>query len=130
MGTSGDNNGSHIPTQSEKEGSVIIDTNGLEIKKLEEENKNLKDDNEALLKQIEQFNLDILPEKSVNSKKNNNKKISTNKIKNNFNSNEIKFTHSTGISTTIMVNDSTTVGEVITQLYTKMNIPKELRIFS
>ena len=41
MGTSGDNNGSHIPTQSEKEGSVIIDTNGLEIKKLEEENKNL-----------------------------------------------------------------------------------------
>ena len=88
----------------------------------------LKDDNEALLKQIEQFNLDILPEKSVNSKKNNNKKISTNKIKNNFNSNEIKFTHSTGISTTIMVNDSTTVGEVITQLYTKMNIPKEKKL--
>ena len=72
MGTSGENKESHIPKKPEKEGNVIIDPNTLEMNKLKNENKKLKDDISALSKQIEQFELDIQPEKPINSIKNNN----------------------------------------------------------
>ena len=72
MGTSGENKESHIPKIPEKEDNVIIDPNTLEMNKLKNENKKLKDDISALSKQIEQFELDIQPEKPINSIKNNN----------------------------------------------------------
>ena len=138
MGTSGENKESHIPKKPEKEDNVIIDPNTLEMNKLKNENKKLKDDISTLSKQIEQFKLDIQPEKPINSIKNN---INTfcqtpnilqnnnNFTINNLNNNSfIIFKHMTGASTSIMVNDSTTVGEVITQLYNKMNIPKEKKL--
>ena len=137
MGTSGENKESHIPKIPEKEDNVIIDSNTLEMNELKKENKKLKDDISALSKQIEQFKLDIQPESPINSNKNvntfcqtpnilqNNNNFSINNLNNNF---FIIFKHMTGASTSIMVNDSTTVGEVITQLYNKMNIPKEKKL--